>query len=456
MKEEEMYIRVIILSICAALVLNQVCFADQELRRRGFAGFGYRSVTETDMDSLDLTDMNGVFVTRILQNTPAERAGIQKGDVIRKYDGNVIVDVSQLLDVLRLYYAGDTITVSFLRDGKAQSARLVLEAFPEETSDEVDIEYTSFTNNGIRFRAVITSPLNSDKEKLPALLLVSALRGTRLIGVAYYNMYRDLAYAVAKKGFRVMRFELRDFGDSEGEDFRTTDFYAEVSDNRSALDYLMNRDDVDKEHVFVMGHSTGGMIAGILASKRDIAGLITSCTVGRTYYERLVETLRIQGLLGGDSPAEIDETIKCYLELTTLVARGDSLSAIIENNPNLTKLVNSSGRIMDDRNADYWRQQLNLNLSQIYSTVKEPVLIVYASSDFLTQLACHEHIQDVLTESGNEDIRLEVISNCDHAYAYARDKKESYENYKTRDFEGNPEPVEKITEWLLRHVSKMQ
>lgn len=437
-----------------SLMMSQISFAERELRRRGFAGFGYRAVTEADMDSLNLPDMNGVIVFRVIENTPAERAGLRISDVIRKYDDHVIRDDSELLDVIRLYYADDTITVSLIRDGNVQSVRLVLEAFPEETSDEVDIEYTSFSNNGIRFRAVITSPRSSGKEKLPALLMVSALRGNRLIGVAYYNMYREIAYEIARRGFRVMRFELRGFGDSEGEDFRTTDFYTEVGDNVAALDYLMNRDDVHKDHVFVMGHSTGGMIAALLASQRDIAGLITSCTIGRTYHERLVETLRLQGVLGGDSSTEINETIKSYLELTVLVGRGDSLSAIVEKNPNLSSLVNSSGRIMDDRNAVYWRQQLNLNLPNIYSAVKEPVLIIYASSDFLTQLACHEHIRDVLIASGNDDVTLEVISNCDHAYAFARDKRESYENYKTSNFRVNSEPFEKITGWLVKHVSK--
>lgn len=447
-----MHSRVIVLSICVAFVLPRVSFSDQELRRRGFAGFGYRAVTEADMDSLNVPDNHGVIVFRVIENTPAERTGLQIGDVIRKYDDHVIRDDSQLLDVVRLYYAGDTISVSLIRDGKAQTVRLVLEAFPQETSDDVDIEYTSFANNDIRFRAVISSPRNSEKEKLPALLMVSALRGNRLIGVAHYNLFREIAYAVAKKGFRVMRFELRGFGDSEGEDFRTTDFSTEVRDNRAALDYLMSRDDVDKDHVVVMGHSTGGMIAGLLASECDIAGLITSCTVGRTYYERLVETLRLQGRLRGDAPAEINETIKSYLELTVSIARGDSLSEIVERNVNLSPLVNSSGRIMDDRNTAYWEQQLNLNLSQLYSTIKEPVLIIYASSDFLTQLACHEHIRDVLISSGNNDVTLGVISNCDHAYAYARDKKESYENYKTSNFHGNPEPLEKIIEWLRGHI----
>ena len=446
---------IIIICVCMSLASIQSSFASQkQLRHRGFAGFSYRAVTKADMDSLKLSDMNGIVVRQVFPDTPAARAGLQVGDIIKKYDENVIMDESQFISVTRSYYAGDRANVSLLRDGKPALVNLILEAFPEETSDKVETEYTSFPNKDILLRAVVISPLNSGGKKLPALLIVSALNSPRLIGVPSYLMHREMAYAVAKRGFRVMRFELRGFGDSEGEDYRLTDFTTEVNDNLAAFAYLMNRDDVDKDNVFVFGHSTGGMIAAILASKRETAGLITSCTIGRTFYERMVETVRLQAQLADESGIDIDKKIKEYLNLTVSVARGDPLSKILERNPELSRFVNKSNRIMDDRTVEYWHQQLNFNLSEIYSEIKEPVLIVYAASDFLTQLECHEHIRDVLISSGNPDVTLTVVPDLDHAYAYAKDKKESFENYKTRNFKGNPEATRQMIEWMLKHTNK--
>jgi alpha-beta hydrolase superfamily lysophospholipase len=261
-------------------------------------------------------------------------------------------------------------------------------------------------------------------------------------------MGRELAHTFSRNGFRVLRFELRGAGDSEGEDYRTTDFLSEVDDNLAALDYLMGRSDVDRNRVFVMGHSTGGMVAAVTASRRDLAGLVVSCTVGRTFYERMLETLRFQGEMGGDNPEDLDRTLKDYLDLTVGVARGDSLASIVASNPNVAAFVNAAGRIMDDRNTAYWEQQLNLNLSETYSRIEEPVLIVYAASDFLTQLACHEHIRDVLIASGNEKVTLKVVEGVDHAYSHAEDRGESFIHYQTRDFRGNPEPIERIATWL--------
>ena len=434
------------------LLVVQASYAQKVLRERGFAGLGYRAITQADADSMGLTDIQGVIVNRVVPNTPAQKAGFQLGDVLKKYDDQVILDNLQFVSVYQKYYSGDKIEITFIREGKPKITELVVAALPKEKSDELNIEYTSFPTGDIYLRTVITSPLESNRKKLPALLIVSALGSYRLIDSRYYYLAQELAYAVTKAGFCVMRFEQRGFGDSEGEDFRTKDFDTEVKDNLAAVDYLMNREDVDENSVFVFGHSTGGVVAALVASERPLGGVISSCTIGRTYFERIMETLRMQGELGGDSKKEIEETIKKYMSLIVPVALGESLPEIMEKAPETADLVNSNGRIMDDRNAAYWHQQLNIGLADIYGKITEPVLIVYGTSDFLTQLACHETIRDVLTASGNSDVNLEVIQNLDHAYALAKDMKESFENYKTYNFKKNPEVYERIVEWLKRHI----
>jgi pimeloyl-ACP methyl ester carboxylesterase len=442
MRSAAIAILVLIVAVTAT-----ACRADCDLRSRGLAGFGYRALTDADRDSLGIPDLGGIVVTRVVAGSAAEDAGLKSGDIVTGLDQVGIRDASDLLGALRAHYAGDRTVISALRDGESLDLPLIFTA-DRETSDDVEMEYTCFESGGVRLRAVVTSPPGSRGKVLPALLMVSALGSPRFSGLPYYSMGRELAHAFSHSGFRVLRFQLRGGGDSEGEDYRTTDFMTEVGDNLAALDYLMQRADVAGERVFVMGHSTGGMVGAVIAGRRELAGLVVSCTVGRTFYERMLETLRFQAGMGGDSPESIDRTLKNYLELTVCVARGDSLAAIVRRNPDIADYVNASNRIMDDRNIDYWNQQLNLNLAETYSAIDEPVLIVYGSSDFLTHLACHEHIRDVLVASGNDDVTLAVIPGIDHAYSHAEDKEESYTNYQTRDFHGSREPIDRIIEWL--------
>lgn len=62
----------------------------------------------------------GICVTSVGEGTPAEKAGIRKGDVITKFDGNGVSDMEGLRDLLAYYAAGETVkmTVKQAQDGE--------------------------------------------------------------------------------------------------------------------------------------------------------------------------------------------------------------------------------------------------------------------------------------------------------------------------------------------------
>jgi alpha-beta hydrolase superfamily lysophospholipase len=410
---------------------------------------GYRAATSAESESLRLR-AGGLIVNRVLPKSPAEEAGLRVGDLIGSVDGHEVVDESSLRTILRERYAGQALVLSVLRAGVRHELRVVAAALPAEHADSVEIEYTALTARGARLRAVVASPLASGGKRLPAVLIISALHSPQLIGVPFPSLSRDLSHRLARSGFRVLRFELRGFGDSEGEDYRTTDFEREIEDNLSAVDYLAGRSDVDPRRIFVFGHSTGGMEAAVVATRRPLAGLIVSSTIGRTYVERMTETLRLQGRLAGDPEAVIDRTVRTYVRFASAILRGEG-GAELQRDTTFARFFTGAGRIMDDRTVEFWRQQLALGLAEIYGRIKCPVLILYPASDYLTQLACHERIRDVLLAAGNGDVALRVIPETDHAYSGARDVREAFENQRNRTFRENPAPGDTISSWLARH-----
>ncbi|MDO4298292.1 MAG: trypsin-like peptidase domain-containing protein [Lachnospiraceae bacterium] len=54
----------------------------------------------------------GIYVTDVQEDSPAEEAGIKKGDVIVKFDGSGVTSMSGLKDMLAYYAAGETVTVT--------------------------------------------------------------------------------------------------------------------------------------------------------------------------------------------------------------------------------------------------------------------------------------------------------------------------------------------------------
>ncbi|MDD3214348.1 MAG: trypsin-like peptidase domain-containing protein [Eubacteriales bacterium] len=58
---------------------------------------------------------NGAYVTNVESGSPADKAGIQSGDIIVEADGTVITTTSQLIDILQSKNAGDEATIKLYR-----------------------------------------------------------------------------------------------------------------------------------------------------------------------------------------------------------------------------------------------------------------------------------------------------------------------------------------------------
>ncbi|MFQ5639849.1 MAG: PDZ domain-containing protein [bacterium] len=81
-----------------------------------------------DLASYFSVDANkGVLISKVHEDTPAEKAGLKAGDVITKVDDEEIRDQEDLIDVLRDYEDGDEATVEFVRKGKLQKVVVELE-----------------------------------------------------------------------------------------------------------------------------------------------------------------------------------------------------------------------------------------------------------------------------------------------------------------------------------------
>jgi membrane-associated protease RseP (regulator of RpoE activity) len=74
---------------------------------------------------------DGVTIAQVIADSPADAAGLQRGDVIEAVDGTEVDKVSEFRDQLADKNVGDTITLSISRDGQAQDVDVTLEAQPE-------------------------------------------------------------------------------------------------------------------------------------------------------------------------------------------------------------------------------------------------------------------------------------------------------------------------------------
>lgn len=111
---------------------------------------GYIGITGTDVDAITSRRYNlpqGVFVSSVEKDSPAEKAGLEPGDVIIKVNDKTITSISELTKIKYEYAIGETITITFKRDNEEKTCELTLE---EEKLQNAETE-TKPSNSLFRF-----------------------------------------------------------------------------------------------------------------------------------------------------------------------------------------------------------------------------------------------------------------------------------------------------------------
>jgi putative serine protease PepD len=73
----------------------------------------------------------GALITGVNKGSTAEKAGLKKGDIILKVDDTLIFGADSLVATIRSYRPGDEVTITYTRDGKEDSVKLVLDSDAE-------------------------------------------------------------------------------------------------------------------------------------------------------------------------------------------------------------------------------------------------------------------------------------------------------------------------------------
>ena len=99
---------------------------------RGWLGVLIQKITPELKDKLNLKDENGALVADVVSGGPAEKAGIQRGDVIVSFDGKEIDEMNQLPYVVASTPVGKVVTVEVIRKGEKNAFRVEVGELREE------------------------------------------------------------------------------------------------------------------------------------------------------------------------------------------------------------------------------------------------------------------------------------------------------------------------------------
>lgn len=84
---------------------------------RSYLGVGVREVDAEVAREKRLAEERGVLITSVAEGSPAERAGLKRGDVVFEYNGQAVHGVEQFIRLVRETPVGRTVTLKVNRDG---------------------------------------------------------------------------------------------------------------------------------------------------------------------------------------------------------------------------------------------------------------------------------------------------------------------------------------------------
>ena len=99
---------------------------------RGFLGVSIQPLTDDLVDEFSLEGKQGALVADVTEGSAAEKAGLQRGDVIVSVNGKEVKNASSVSLEIASLPPGEVVTIKVIRDGKEMDIQATLDARPED------------------------------------------------------------------------------------------------------------------------------------------------------------------------------------------------------------------------------------------------------------------------------------------------------------------------------------
>ena len=127
---------------------------------RSYIGVQIQPINDTSAKALGLKSSMGALVANVINDGPADKAGIETGDVIIEFDGKNIKSVDHLRNNVSISKPDDLYNLTVVRDGRKKSFKVKLEKMPSD--EQLAIEDQTQSSNELGMEV---SELNSSLRK---------------------------------------------------------------------------------------------------------------------------------------------------------------------------------------------------------------------------------------------------------------------------------------------------
>ncbi len=301
-----------------------------------------------------------------------------------------------------------------------------------------DATEVSFESQGITLAGTLTTPKGGGP--WPAVVLITGSgaqdrdENSPGPGGLKLGIFRTIADSLTRRGIAVLRYDDRGVGGSGGS-LTDAGLSGLVADVEAAVGYVRTRPGIDASRVGLIGHSEGGIIAPIVASRdREIAAIVlmagTAAPIDSVILEQSTE---LAVAAGGDS-ADIEQARQSTLRLMAAIRQG--------REPEDTDLSPGTQR--------WLREHIEHDPIATIKQVRAPVLIVNGGQDIQVFPEHARRLGAALEQAGHRDYEVRIFPDLNHLFVVSRG--EGLAEYVDPDAEVDPSFLSYLGDWLVARL----
>lgn len=451
--------------ILLMLLLSQISVA-QHLKRKGYFGVYPSPVSEEFAKENNLKNKDGIFIQRIVPNSTVANMGIQAQDIILEINKEKMIQMQDLFAMSRQLRDSDKITMKVWRAGKILDLKGKVSPRPFETSANSEIIYGEAKFREGYIRTIINKP--KKEGKLPVIYYIQGYPCSSIDNLQAQNPIKQLVEGLAGKDYVVFRAEKSGVGDCQGTpDCNQMDFETEVAGFKAAYEHLLTYDFVDKDNIFIFGHSLGGIVAPYVAEAFKPKGVMVYGTGLQPWHDYLLDIIRIQNPLMGSDPVENAKNIERMRPLLREYFYDKKSPSELAKNPDYKDILTNSVLGFDgkdqitSRHYAFWQNMNDKNHTETWSKVESYVFSIYGEADVAALNSIdHEAIVDVVNYYHKDKAEFYLLPKTNHlltkvgtmAEGIQKRLSPNFNQYTAQNF--NPEIVEVVDKWVKDKLEK--
>lgn len=444
------------LSILVFLFCFVASAYSQNIVRKAFFGLKVIEVNDSIKTALNLPSKDGLVVTAVTPNSTGDKAGIKVNDLIEAVNDIAVKKVKEYREAVKDFREKMPVKFTVYRSGENLNLTADAVPLPYEKSDKYDVIYDEVKFKDGYIRIIVNKP-KLQQEKFKTILFIPGYMCYSLDNLGKHP-YGQVVQKLSERGYCVVRVEKLAMGDCMNTpDCFDVGYFTELEGFEAGFQKMLEYDFVDKDNIFVFGHSLGGYEAPMVDKNRIAKGVIVCGTGLKTWYEYILEMFRFQNPIAG---VDYIENEKIVTELTKVlydylilkkhpkdIVVNDEVKAYMKDN-----MEYEGGDKVWSRNYRFWQELQDLNMPQVWKDVKANVLVIRGEGDFEAfSNKDHEDVVKIVNAYHPGKGKFLLIPNMDHGFATAKDPEESFQKKSTPGFyynNFNDAIIDEVSKWI--------